>query len=1403
MVIVKLYGGLGNQLFQYAMARRIAVDTRSLLKLDASTGFENDFYKRTYSLNHFNVFEHFAAPEDIVGLQYVKEKHFHFDPEVLNLSDSVYLDGYWQSEKYFKSIEDIIRDELTVKEPLKDANLRIASQMAATNSVSIHFRRLYGVSCGKVDTQGFNIHGSIPLDYYYRCIERLTQTVKDPHFFVFSDDPGWVRDNLKLPYPTMVIANNGEDKDYEDLRLMSLCKHHIIANSTFSWWGAWLNRRKDKMVFTPEPWFNAAEHDVKDLIPEQWMKISVPKPPTADLGKHGRFISYGLYQEIQSNFDETSDCPIKISVIIPCFNQACYLPQAVESLIRQTYTRWECIIVNDGSSDNTVDVANQLIAKYPDKQIRFIDKPHSGVSDTRNVGIQVATGAWILPLDSDDMFEPVFMQRAVDIVNREPKVDIVFSNVQEFGASNGQWIPDEYSREQVMVTDTMPYASLYRKELWHKVGGYDRPLSMIRQPEDWSFWISCSKHNVSVKRIQEKLFLYRVHPQSTYLTKIKPNRRLARAFVATCHPDLYSPQALAEAWRLISDCPDEVYGRVVEAAAKCPESGLPYFWRALAERRHGKHDEAIKSCQEAVKKARKNDWQSTFVLMNWQKGGGDFTSAAENLQRLLNTRPDFSLAQDRSPTAFQKRSNVNQPIAGSTRRVLFYFDRIGNLDQTSPAGTVISVYNLARLLQAHWPRVEIHITGNLVNRREQYESFQIVPLPQAEKNQQFLSGYDIVFFATHIRSFLETPKRPGQIWIIHQHCWDFDDQSRPRIDDVDTVICLSEYHKAFLQSRNIPAEKLMIIPNFVNTDVYRPGNVHRDEHSIMFAGGIHPHKCVHLLLDAIQRVRQHIPDVTLHLYGDGAMWRGGDDYGNYLKQVKPQGVYFHGYIDNNQMPEIYSKHGMLCLPSVLESFGLVTVEAQACGCIPIVHKVGGVAATLADGKTGFLYEPNTAQKLAETIVKVMDTINTDPSIRQRAVDFARDNLSMSRAAQYISALEDRLNVTKHNIELKTSLTIDPACQDFLTSRNIEEPRGNRQDKPLVSVIMPAYNSGDYIGQAIESVLSQDYSNLELIIVDDGSTDNTRDVVSRFNDKRIRYLRQENRGVAGARNLGIRHANGQYIMPLDADDMMASTSIAKHLGEFEIHPEADLVYSDVLLIDENSKPLRVMKKPEHQDRRYLIRDLFRAGHPIVPFRLGIRKSVFDKIGFYDDLLVGEDYDMMRRFVKAGLEARHLAEALHLRRVQPNSLTRMYSADKARCHFDVVKRFVDTFTYDELFPDVTWQEIPQDNRQVHAKCLVVSTYLAMGEDFLKSNSPRLYVKMAFEEACLQLRQCLEIDPDNWKIRQLLHKCELGKQKYEDGVQRRILPSQLTMAQQTDGNDQIPMAVDGHPVRMNIGR
>ena len=291
MVIVKLIGGLGNQLFQYAAGRRLAQVHNVHMKLDIS-GFET--YKlHKYSLQHFNIVQEFAAPEDISRFRYrptlpgkaaglflrlfgpsgtvslVKEKHFHFDPEILNAGDNLYLDGYWQSEKYFKDIEPVIRRDLSFKSEPDALNREAAGRIAGSNAVSVHIRRGDYVS----DPATNSAHGTASMDYYCAAMKTVAERAPDARFFVFTDDPEWVAENIAFDYPVTLITHNNAEKNYEDLRLMSLCRHNIVANSSFSWWGAWLNANSEKIVIGPKKWFNDAALDTRDLVPESWLRL--------------------------------------------------------------------------------------------------------------------------------------------------------------------------------------------------------------------------------------------------------------------------------------------------------------------------------------------------------------------------------------------------------------------------------------------------------------------------------------------------------------------------------------------------------------------------------------------------------------------------------------------------------------------------------------------------------------------------------------------------------------------------------------------------------------------------------------------------------------------------------------------------------------------------------------------------------------------------------------------------------------------------------------------------------------------------------------------------------------------------------------------------------------------------
>jgi hypothetical protein len=294
VVVTRLIGGLGNQMFQYAAGRALALRCGAALKLDLS-GFAT-YAKRRYELGDFPICATPASEADRTGLglragaligwgrrfrrllgidveseasPIYRERHFHFDAQVRNLSPPVYLDGYWQSEKYFFDCAGLLRRELTPMAPLEPENAAMAARIDAVNAVSLHVRR--GDYVNEPDIGRY--HGLCSAEYYQSAVDYIARKAGDIHLFVFSDDQDWVRDNLHFALPSTLVAANPPDRGFRDMQLMARCRHHIVANSSFSWWGAWLNSAPDKVVVAPKRWFRVERNDTSDLIPESWMRL--------------------------------------------------------------------------------------------------------------------------------------------------------------------------------------------------------------------------------------------------------------------------------------------------------------------------------------------------------------------------------------------------------------------------------------------------------------------------------------------------------------------------------------------------------------------------------------------------------------------------------------------------------------------------------------------------------------------------------------------------------------------------------------------------------------------------------------------------------------------------------------------------------------------------------------------------------------------------------------------------------------------------------------------------------------------------------------------------------------------------------------------------------------------------
>jgi len=268
-------------MFQYTLGRNLALKNNTILKLDVSE-LEQDKL-RNYELDVFNIsgsissrflrvsiskFNHRIISKILSGyFLYIKEENCFFNKNILEKRGNIVLDGYWQSENYFKDIKNIIIKDFTIKFEPDKKNKSMLKKIRNLNSVCIHIRR-----GDYIDNEQTNkYHGCCSLKYYYNAIEMIIEKVKNPTFFVFSDDSQWTKENLKLEYPAVYDNINSPKKGYEDLRLMSNCKHFIIANSSFSWWGAWLSNNHNKIVCAPKRWFRTK--DEGDIVPKSWIRV--------------------------------------------------------------------------------------------------------------------------------------------------------------------------------------------------------------------------------------------------------------------------------------------------------------------------------------------------------------------------------------------------------------------------------------------------------------------------------------------------------------------------------------------------------------------------------------------------------------------------------------------------------------------------------------------------------------------------------------------------------------------------------------------------------------------------------------------------------------------------------------------------------------------------------------------------------------------------------------------------------------------------------------------------------------------------------------------------------------------------------------------------------------------------
>lgn len=297
MIIAQLNGGLGNQMFQYATAKAVSLKQNTELFLDIDMLAEKDtvigdFFSRSFKLNIFNIRAKFADKDLLKNFKlgvnnsmkislgrffksdlfiYYKRENRLFDPKIFGLSSNLYLAGHWITEKYFEQYRFNLLEDFTFRNSATGKNLEILTKILSLNSICVHIRRSDYISNKNASSH----FAHLTQKYYRDAINLITNRTKDPTFFFFSDDMPWVKQEFSYLKNAIFCDQNDIENGHEDLRLMINCKNFIIANSTFSWWGAWLSEYNNKIVIAPKKWFRDDQKNKNEIIPTNWIRIDI------------------------------------------------------------------------------------------------------------------------------------------------------------------------------------------------------------------------------------------------------------------------------------------------------------------------------------------------------------------------------------------------------------------------------------------------------------------------------------------------------------------------------------------------------------------------------------------------------------------------------------------------------------------------------------------------------------------------------------------------------------------------------------------------------------------------------------------------------------------------------------------------------------------------------------------------------------------------------------------------------------------------------------------------------------------------------------------------------------------------------------------------------------------------
>jgi len=499
VIIINLQGGLGNQMFQYAYARFL-VTLGYNIKLNQYyfNNEDNLNTKRELEIDKFNItIPIINKSNEEIGYSILNEKTFSFDDNFLKLDKSkdYILQGYWQSYKYFDSISKIIKQEL---KPKNIINLDYDPKLVNTTTIGVHVRR--------GDYINNEYHGECSKSYYYNAISYLLNfTCSFPIIYFFSDDIEWCQEEFsKIEYSTIFFSNKNRFNDVDELMVFSNCRFKVIANSSYSWWAAYLGNYYDGRTVAPKYWFKKKRINNSDLFLDNWKVI--------DSSEDNEF-----GEKINRDYR-------KVSIIIPVYNGEKYIQDTLNSLYLQTFKNFEIISVDDGSTDKTLDILyKNKIEKaglIPHLIIRHFK--NKNLASSRNTGFKYCNGnsKYIMSHDSDDISYPEKLEKLVDFLEEHPDISIVGTLGEYFKDNDIDKIvgnppiktdPKEIHDNFHITNHVIVSSALCRIEVWSNICPFNEEYDVA---EDYEFWCRALRKGYKIQNLNEVLHKIRLHSKS-------------------------------------------------------------------------------------------------------------------------------------------------------------------------------------------------------------------------------------------------------------------------------------------------------------------------------------------------------------------------------------------------------------------------------------------------------------------------------------------------------------------------------------------------------------------------------------------------------------------------------------------------------------------------------------------------------------------------------------------------------------------------------------------------------------------------------------------------------------------------------------------------------------------------